>query len=265
MSKKSPAPTKTPKSPQAVPDWAKKVKAYREDAGITQGDIQKAFKAPYNFMSPLENGRRKFTPMERKLFFELIGKDEDTSIPTSDRDTVPSAPKQAHKAVKAAKKPAKTAKTAKAAKAPKAKVALLTTPAPVSEKSAAVSVPEGDLKDLAAPVAKPKIHGRRGRKPSIPAAFPVVPAPEEKALKAPAPKQARKRKSAEAVSTKAIAATATPIKTAAPASAPVISPVKEAVLSDISRILCNSGLSDSQAKALHNLFTSLAVNALLSA
>jgi hypothetical protein len=41
--------------------------------------------------------------------------------------------------------------------------------------------------------------------------------------------------------------------------------VKEAVLSDISRILSNPGLSDSQAKALHNLFTSLAVNALLGA
>jgi hypothetical protein len=35
------------------------------------------------------------------------------------------------------------------------------------------------------------------------------------------------------------------------------------VLCDISRILSNPGLSDNQAKRLHGLFTSLAVNALL--
>jgi hypothetical protein len=35
------------------------------------------------------------------------------------------------------------------------------------------------------------------------------------------------------------------------------------VLRDITRILGNPGLSDNQAKRLHGLFTSLAVNALL--
>lgn len=46
-------------------------------------------------------------------------------------------------------------------------------------------------------------------------------------------------------------------------AAHAISPVKEAVLRDIIRILNNPGLSDNQAKCLHALFTSLAVNALL--
>ena len=254
MPKKSTAPTKTPKDIQVVPDWAKKVKVYREEAGISQGDIQKAFKTKFNTMSPVETGRRKFTPSERKQFFELIGKGEDPSIPTSDRDTVLSAPK----AVKAAKKPAKAAKTQKAAKAPKAEVALLTPSAPVSEESAPVSVPNGDVKAPAAPATEPKAHVRRGRIPSTPADSPVAPALKQI-------RQPGKGKFTKAASTPSVAAQPIPIKAAAHAPVSEISPVKEAVIRDISRILSNPGLSDSQAKALHNLFTSLAVNALLGA
>jgi hypothetical protein len=44
---------------------------------------------------------------------------------------------------------------------------------------------------------------------------------------------------------------------------PVGAGIMEAVLSDIIRILGNPGLSDSHAKRLHWLFTSVAVNAVL--
>lgn len=100
MRKTNPPSNTAPKTVQEVPDWAKKIKSYREEAGITQGDIQKAFKAKYNVMSPVETGRRKFTPDELKAFFELISKPEDTSIPTSDRNLVPAAPKKAARPVK---------------------------------------------------------------------------------------------------------------------------------------------------------------------
>ena len=83
---------------------------------------------------------------------------------------------------------------------------------------------------------------------------------------AAAPEPIRKpkaRKSLETAPVQAAPTQATPIQPAKSASTQAISPVKEAVLCDISRILTNPGLSDAQAKRLHGLFTSLAVNALL--
>jgi len=145
---------------------------------------------------------------------------------------------------------------------------LLASPAPDNDESAPASATESVVKAMATPAAELNPRGRRGRKPSATAASSMLPKFKEKAVTVPAPKQIRqprKVKSAEADSAPTVAAQPTPIKASAPASASVISPVKEAVLSDISHILSNPGLSDSQAKALHSLFTYLALNALLGA
>ena len=57
--KKRPAQTKPKKITNKVPDWAHKIKAYREKAGNTQLDIQQAMKAKVNTMSLIETGRRQ--------------------------------------------------------------------------------------------------------------------------------------------------------------------------------------------------------------
>jgi DNA-binding XRE family transcriptional regulator len=112
----NPKPTAS-KTGHIVPEWAKKVKGYREEAKKTQVEVEKAIKATVNTMSLVENGRRQFTPTQRNLFFELIGKPEDSSIPTTVRDLVPNAPKKATKASKPKeKRKTKGAKPAEAAK-----------------------------------------------------------------------------------------------------------------------------------------------------
>ena len=89
------------------------------------------------------------------------------------------------------------------------------------------------------------------------------PMPDAKAAAAPkAGRKPRAPKHIDAAPLKPATAQIKPIK-AGSAPKPAISPVKEAVLRDISRVLSSPGLSDNQAKRLHGLFTSLAVNALL--
>lgn len=73
-SQKSAQESKPPKSPKAVPEWAKKVKAYREEAGKTQVETRNAIHASVNTVSLVERGIREFTASERKLFFEFIWK-----------------------------------------------------------------------------------------------------------------------------------------------------------------------------------------------
>ena len=183
--KNAPARPAASKEAHVVPAWGKKVKAYREEAGKTQVAMEKAIGATVNTMSLVENGKRQFTPAQRDLFFEIIGRPVDDSIPAKALDLAPAVSAQAKPEPKSKGKSVKPAKPAKAPKA--AKVA------------------------------------------------PIVPVPAE-----PAP----------------------PVQ-AEPASTQAISPVKEAVIRDISRMLGNPCLNDSQAKRLHGLFTSLAVNALL--
>jgi transcriptional regulator with XRE-family HTH domain len=222
------------KTGHIVPEWAKKVKGYREEAKKTQVEVEKAIKATVNTLSLVENGRREFTPTQRNLFFEFIGQPEDTSIPTTVRDLVPSDPKKATKPAKpVTKRKSKSTKPAKAAK--------------VAEESepALVAIPATDIKDSESATAAIS---------------------DANATVAAAPKPPRKpktRKTLESAPVPAPPTQATPIPPAKSAPTQVISPVKEAVLSDISRILSNPGLSDNQAKRLHGLFTSLAVNALL--
>jgi len=235
MSRKSSNSTATAsKIAHVVPEWAKKVKSYREEAKKTQVEVEKAIKATVNTLSLVENGRREFTPTQRNQFFEFIGKPEDSSIPTTVRDLVPSAPKKATKAAKPKeKRKTKSTKPAMATKVVEESEPFL--PAiPATDFQDAESAPEA-ISDANATVAA-------------------------------APKPTRKpktHKSLEADPVQATPTQATPIRPAKSASTQVISPVKEAVLCDISRILSNPGLSDAQAKRLHGLFTSLAVNALL--
>lgn len=227
--KKIPSRPQTPKTAHVVPEWAKKVKAYREEAKKTQVEVEKALKATVNTLSLVENGRREFTPTQRHLFFELVGKPEDTSIPTTVREIVPPVPKKAAKPVK----PAKAPKVGKGAKGPA--VAPVVIPAPDSQGDPA---------------------------PAVEMQAPASPKPDEKAT-AKRNTMPRVRKPAEVAPTKPVPAEHLPIVPAAPTPSQAPSPVKEAVLRDISRILGNPGLSDNQAKRLHGLFTSLAVNALL--
>jgi transcriptional regulator with XRE-family HTH domain len=235
MPRKSTNPTPTAsKTAHVVPEWAKKVKGYREEAKKTQVEVEKAIKATVNTLSLVENGRRQFTPTQRNLFFELIGQPEDSSIPTTIRDLTPSAPKRATKAAKpATKRKTKGTKPAKAAKVA------------VESEPALVAIPATDIQDAE----------------SAPEAI-----SDANATAAAAPKPATKpktRKSLEAVPVQAPPMKATPIPAAKPARIQGISPVKEAVLNDICRILSNPSLNDAQAKRLHGLFISLAVNALL--
>lgn len=251
--------TKLSKAPKAVPEWATKVKTYREAAGKTQVETRNAIKGKINTMSLVERGVREFTASERKLFFEFIGKPEDPSIPCKVREPKAKAPKKAAKPTKTRAKKAR--KGAKVAKAPKVEKA------PKAPKSVPVAPTEAGLKaDVPAPVAvkrakalegsKPK--RRPGRKPSKAIAAKPMPQVVDKIATVAVSKPARKPRTPKAVKVALL-----PSAPAQQASRPTPSPVKEAVLSDISRILSNPGLSDNHAKRLHNLFTSLAVNALL--
>jgi hypothetical protein len=281
MPKKKPATTTTPKStPVVVPDWAKHVKAVREEAGITQADLQKAFKAKFNVMSPIETGRRKFTPSERKLFFELIEKPEDTSIPTTDRGGVPAAPKKVAKSVKPVVKkdanptkatkpsasPAKAPKAVKATEAPKeSQVAPVAPPAPGITDMAPAPAPVETANAPVAPSTPPKPARKPGPKSPVAPDATAAPVVDLKDATGTTPKEIKKRstrKSDDAVLVQPVRVEEAS-KPVGPAPIVGISPVKEAVLHDISRILGNPGLSDNQAKQLHGLFTSLVVNALL--
>jgi DNA-binding XRE family transcriptional regulator len=224
--KKIPTRSQTPKTAHVVPVWAKQVKAYREEAKKTQAEVEKALKATVNTLSLVENGRREFTPTQRHLFFELVGKPEDTSIPTTVREIVPPAPKKAAE-------PAKAPKVGKASKAPA--VAPVVIPAPDSQGAPA---------------------------PAVEAQASASPKPDEKATTKRTTKS-RASKPSGGAPAKPAPAEHLPIVPAPPTTIPAPSPVKEAVLRDITRILGNPGLSDNQAKRLHGLFTSLAVNALL--
>jgi transcriptional regulator with XRE-family HTH domain len=235
MPRKSSNPTATAsKTGHVVPEWAKKVKDFREKAKKTQVEVEKAIKATVNTLSLVENGRRQFSPTQRNLFFEFIGQPEDSSIPTTVRDLTPSAPKKAAKPGKpVTKRKTKSTKPAKAAKVA------------VESEPALVAIPGTDIKE-----AEPGPAGISDANATV----------------AAAPKPIRKpktRKSIEAAPVQVPPMQATPIRPAKSAPTQAVSPVKEAVLCDISRILSNPGLSDAQAKRLHGLFTSLAVNALL--
>ena len=224
--KTSPKTTSIPKGAHVVPEWAKKVKAYREEAKKTQVEVEKALKATVNTLSLVEHGHREFTPTQRNLFFEFIGKQEDSTIPTKVRDLVPSGPKKAAK-------PAKPAKAKKVGKTPKVPVeAAVVQPAP--DVQSVAPAPMEEVIAPTSPTVQTRPRSRRTRKPAV-APAPVPPAPAKQ----------------------------TPVVSVEPATNQAPSPVKEAVLRDISRILGNPGLSDNQAKRLHGLFTSLAVNALL--
>jgi len=235
MPRKSSNPTPTAsKTGHVVPEWAKKVKGYREEAKKTQVEVEKALKAMVNTMSLVENGRREFTPTQRNLFFELIGQPEDSSIPTTVRDLVPSGPKKAAKAAKpVTKRKTKGTKSAN--------------PAKLAEESepALVAIPVTALKD--AELAPAEISDANA---TVAAALKPI-------------GKLRTRKSIEDAPVQVPPTQVKPILPAKSAPTRAISPVKEAVLCDISHILGNPGLSDSQAKRLHGLFTSLAVNALL--
>jgi len=273
MPRKSNNPTPaSPKAPHVVPEWAKKVKVYREEAGKTQVEVQTALKSKINTMSLIENGRREFTPAQRTFFFELIGKPEDTSIPTKISDPAPVVSKNVKVARPAPKKAGKAAKPAKPEKAPKV------AKAPKRLKAAPEAIPGSEVQDAvlvppsakestipASPVAQPNRRFRKSRKASADAALKAVTNYVEMPATSPAPKNTRKaraKKHTLAATSQPGVAEPTPL-VLKPAASMGISPVKEAVLRDINRILSSPGLSDSQVKRLHGLFTSLAVNALL--
>ena len=265
-------PPAAPKAPHVVPEWAKKVKAYREEAGKTQVEVQTALKSKINTMSLVENGRREFTPAQRTLFFELIGKPEDTSIPTKISDPAPIVTKKVKAAKAAPKKAAKVAKATKPEKAPKVakapkklKAAPEVVPGfeiqeaiPAQPSTEKATIPESSL-------VQPNPRPRKSRKAAADSALKAVTKYVEKSATDAAPKNSRKARAKKHVlATSVQSGVAEPTSVVAePSPSQGISPVKEAVLRDINRILSSPGLSDSQAKRLHGLFTSLAVNALL--
>ena len=273
MPRKSNNPTPaSPKTPHVVPEWAKRVKAYREEAGKTQVEIQTALKSKINTMSLIENGRREFTPAQRTLFFELIGKPEDTSIPTKISDPAPIVTKKVKAAKAAPKKAAKVAKAAKPEKAPKV------AKAPKKLKAAPEEIPGAEIQDPVLtpppvdesslpgiPEVQPNPRSRKSRKAAADSALKAVTKYVEKSATDAAPKNSRKARAKKHVlATSVQSGVSEPTSVVAePSPSQGISPVKEAVLRDINRILSSPGLSDSQAKRLHGLFTSLAVNALL--
>ena len=226
MPKKSSARPEPPKTARVVPEWAKKVKAYREGAKKSQVEVEKVLKAAANTMSLVETGRREFTPTQRNLFFDLIGQPEDTSIPTTVRGIVPLVPKTAAKPAKPTKAPEQVLAKASVA-GPEIQLAPDLPSAAPAERVTAPASSKDDARGTMKPTAKPRASKPAG------AVLPVAPAVQ------------------------------LPAAAAAPAPIPGLSPVKDAVLKDLSRILGNPGLSDNQAKRLHGLFTSLAVNALL--
>lgn len=222
--------------PDALPDWAKKMKEYRENAGFTQVDLEKAMNAPANTLSLVERGKRLITTVDRTKFFELIGQHEDLEIPVrivkEAKAKRPAVPKQ----IKASKpsKPASLKGPARAStgRKPNAKVE------PVTPQ-----VPEAALPSPSSPGPTEVVAPERAVAP------PAVERVQD------APKTASRARAQKSMETQGTPTT--------PASPSGLSPVKDAVLRDIARILGNPGLSDSQARNLHGLFTSLAVNALL--
>ena len=262
-----------PKAPHVVPEWAKKVKAYREEAGKTQVEVQTALKSKINTISLIENGRREFTPAQRTLFFELIGKPEDSSIPAKISDPAPIVTKEVKAAKAAPKKATKVAKAAKPEKAPKV------AKAPKKLKAAPKKIPGAEILDPALtsppvdessipgiPEVQPSTRSRKSRKAAADTALKAVTDYVEKSAATDvSPKKSRKARAKQhslAATAHPGVAEATPL-VVEPTASKGISPVKEAVLRDLNRILSSPGLSDSQAKRLHGLFTSLAVNALL--
>jgi len=232
MLKKSPARPQAAKGAYVVPEWAKKVKAYRDAAGKTQVEVERALKATVNTLSLVENGHRNFTPAQRSLFFELVGKPEDTSIPATVRAVAPAAKKAA--------KPTRRGKGLTAPKGPQVKASVQAIPAPAAP----------DIQEVA-PVSAEAVPVAVSAQPGAKAARKRTPKPRgRKPLETPAVQPAAEQR---------------PMAPRTPAPVQNLSPVKEAVLRDLNRILSNPGLSDDQAKRLHGLFTSLAVNALLGA
>lgn len=255
--------TTSPKTPHIVQEWAKKVKSYREEVGKTQVEIEKALGATVNTMSLIENGKREFTPTQRNQFFELISKPEDTSIPTTIRDLVPTTTKIVKP--KATKK-AKAAKAAKAPKIAKASKAPVETSMPIASPASQDAETADEATVLAPTAFPPDPRPRRGRKPSTDNALKAITTAVEEGTKDDAPKPTRRARNQKLV----LGAPLQPehgqpasVKYSESHTSNAISPVKEAVLRDVIRILNNPGLSDNQAKRLHGLLTSLAVNALL--
>ncbi len=73
---------KAPKSiSKPLPEWAEKVRKYREEAKKSQNELRSEMKLGVNTMSLIERGKRMFTNSERERFFEVIGKALDLSIP----------------------------------------------------------------------------------------------------------------------------------------------------------------------------------------
>ncbi len=224
------------KAKGSVPDWAKKVKTYREEARRTQIDIQKAMKTAVNTMSLVETGRRMFTPTERIRFFELVGKSEDTSIPVQARVAKTPTPKKTARLAKPAQMSAsqnvqsaiigasKTVKTRKDSNAVPVVSPTPPTTKALAPKPAGVSVANVALK----PIRKPRIPKSSAQTATT--STPALPTPPKSGERVPIPA--------------------------------TWSPVKDAVLRDVSRILGNPALSDTQAKRMHGLFLSLAVNAM---
>jgi hypothetical protein len=227
------------KAVNALPEWAKKVKTYREEAGKTQVATQKAIKAKVNTMTLVETGRRNFSPVERQLFFEFIGKPEDTSIPIKVRTLRPATSKKVAKSAK----PARPGKTSKVDK----------TPLVSAKKDDAPTTGSSGQKQLP---AKNKLVS-----PSV-AGLPAISKVEGTEASTAISRQPRKNKTKQGIPNAPLPITANG-PSAPGAMMQASSPVKEAALRDITRIFNNPNLSDNQARRLHGLFTSLAVNALL--
>ena len=195
-------------------------------------------KAKVNTMSLIETGRRQFTPPQRQLFFELIGQPEDTSIPVKASTSKPPIPKKAARPAKStpkiATKSVKPAKQASLVDSPQ------TSEAPKESKTSTE--------------ASPKLTNRA-----------VATKPDETPVKAATPKPVRKPRTPKlivSVPPPPAPALPAPTKPLERVHIPTMSPVKDAVLRDVTRILNNPGLSETHVRRLHGLFLSLAVSAL---
>ena len=54
--------------------FLKRLKAAREEAGLTQVDVAKRLKKPQSFVSKSESGERRVDPVELRYLAELYGK-----------------------------------------------------------------------------------------------------------------------------------------------------------------------------------------------
>lgn len=165
------------------------------------------------------------------------------------------------------KKEAKAPKRAKAANTSHVPISVEAPPVPVfgSAKNGMTPAP-APAKKAKGPASQKSPGLAQGRKPSVAPAPMTVPKIIEKFVAPAATKAAGKNKAqilVKAAPTQPGPSQPKSTKQAEHAVHPGTSPVKEAVLCDMSRILSNPGLSDNHAKRLHSLFTSLAVNALL--